>query len=98
MALRSRTAYRVVAVAAAVAVLIVVTARITGWSLERAVYLAPVLVVGAAAVLGLLLLWGKVALESLRESRRPRLVLSLWLAGIGVLVVLTIIGVELPRE
>ena len=78
--------------------LVVLTARIMGWPLERAVYLAPVLVVGVAAVLGLLVLWGKIALQSLRESRRPKLVLALWLAGIGLIVLLTVIGVELPRE
>jgi len=68
------------------------------WPLERAVYLAPVLVVGVAAVAGLLVLWGKIALQSLRESRRPKLVLALWLAGIGLIVLLTVLGVELPRE
>ena len=56
------------------------------------------LVVGGAAVLGLLILWGKVAAEQLRESRRPRLVLALWLAGIALIVLLTVLGVKLPRE
>jgi hypothetical protein len=36
--------------------------------------------------------------QSLRESRRPRLVLGLWLGGILLLVLLTALGVELPRE
>ena len=62
--------------------LVVLTALIMGWPVERAVYLAPVIVVGLAALLGLLILWGKVAVQSLRESRRPRLVLGLWLGGI----------------
>ena len=74
------------------------TALIMGWPLERAIYLAPVIVVGAAAVAGLLILWGKVALQSLRESRRPRLVIGLWLAGLALLVLLSVLGVELPRE
>jgi len=90
-------ALRVPAALAVVAALVVLTAWIMAWPVERAVYLAPVLVVGVAAVLGLLLLWGKVAVESLRESRRPRLVLALWLAGIGLIVLLTVLGVELPR-
>jgi len=90
--------FRVPAAFAGIVVLVVLTARIMGWPLERAVYLAPVLVVGVAAVLGLLVLWGKIALQSLRESRRPKLVLALWLAGIGLIVLLTVIGVELPRE
>ena len=78
--------------------LVVLTALIMGWPVERAVYLAPVIVVAVAALLGLLILWGKVAVQSLRESRRPRLVLGLWLGGILLLVLLTALGVELPRE
>jgi hypothetical protein len=60
--------------------------------------LAPVLVVAAGAVIGLLMLWGKVAAQHLRESRRPRLVLALWVGGIALLVVLSYLGVKLPRE
>ncbi len=78
--------------------LVVATAFLLGWPLERAVYLAPIIVVCAAAIAGLLLLWARVALEQLRESRRPRLVLGLWLAGICLVVLLTVLGVELPRE
>ena len=78
--------------------LVVLTAFIMGWPVEKAVYLAPVIVVAASALLGLLILWGKVAAQSLRESRRPRLVLGLWLGGIAVLVLLSVLGVELPRE
>jgi len=81
-----------------VLVLVVLTALIMGWPVERAVYLAPVIVVAVAALLGLLILRGKVAVHSLRESRRPRLVLGLGLGGILLLVLLTALGVELPRE
>ena len=83
---------------AAVFGLVVLTALIMGWPLEKAVYLAPVIVVAAAALVGLLILWGKVAVQSLRESNRPRLVLGLWVGGIALLVLLSVIGVELPRE
>ena len=78
--------------------LVAVTAWALGWPIERAVYLAPVIVVGFAAVAGLLILWGKVALQGLRETKRPRLVLALWVAGIALLVLLSVLGVELPRE
>jgi hypothetical protein len=84
--------------AVAVAAMVAATAWALGWPLERAVYLAPVIVVGFAAAAGLLILWGKVALQALRETRRPRLVLALWIAGIGLLVLLSVLGVELPRE
>ena len=83
---------------AAVLGLVVLTALIMGWPLEKAVYLAPVIVVAAAALLGLLILWGKVAVQSLRESKRPRLLLGLWVGGIALLVLLSVLGVELPRE
>ncbi|MGH2934453.1 MAG: hypothetical protein ACRDL2_08065 [Gaiellaceae bacterium] len=60
--------------------------------------LAPVVVVAVGALVGLLMLWGKVAAQQLRESRRPRLVLALWVLGIALLVVLSYLGVKLPRE
>jgi hypothetical protein len=78
--------------------LVLLVAWIMAWPLEKAVYLAPVIVIGAAAAVGLLILWGKVALQSLRESRRPKLVLALWLAGLALLVALSVLGVKLPRE
>jgi len=74
------------------------TAVLMGWPFERAVYLAHVIVIGFAAVAGLLILWGKVALQQLRESKRPRLVLALWALGIGMLFLLTYLGVKLPKE
>jgi hypothetical protein len=84
--------------AVAVAAMVAVTALLMGWPLERAVYLAPVIVIGFAAIAGLLVLWGKVVAQHLRESRRPRLVLALWVIGIGMLFLLSWLGVELPRE
>jgi NADH:ubiquinone oxidoreductase subunit 6 (subunit J) len=60
--------------------------------------LAPVIVVAVGVLIGLLMLWGKVAAQHLRESRRPRLVLALWVLGIGLLVALSFLGVKLPRE
>ena len=82
----------------AVAVMVAGTAWWMGWPLERAIYLAPVIVVGFTAAAGLIVLWGKVIVQQLRESRRPKLVLSLWVAGIALLVLLSVLGVELPRE
>jgi hypothetical protein len=78
--------------------LVFVTALVMGWSAERAVYLAPVIVVGFAAAAGLIILWGKVALQQLRETRRPKLVVAIWLLAIGLIVLLSVLGVELPRE
>jgi hypothetical protein len=81
-----------------VVALVALTAWVLAWPFEKAVYLAPVIVVGGAALAGLMLLWGKVALNSLRESRHPRRVLAYWLLGLGLLVLLTVLGVKLPSE
>jgi len=90
--------FRYLAALVVVLALVAATAWALSWPLERAVYLAPVIVVGGAAAVGLLLLWGKIALTSLRESRHPRRVLAYWLVGLGLLVVLTVLGVKLPNE
>jgi hypothetical protein len=90
-------ATRIGGAAAVVVALVVVTSLALGWSLQRAAFLAPVIVVGFAAAAGLLILWGKVALQSLRETKRPRLVLAIWVAGLALLALLTVLGVELPR-
>ena len=91
-------AFRYPAALAVVLGLVVLTAWLLSWPFEKAVTLAPVIVIGAAALVGLVLLWGKVALAQLRESRNPRRVLAYWLIGLGLLVVLTVLGVKLPRE
>ena len=82
----------------AVGAMVAVTALLMGWPLERAVYLAPVIVVGFAALVGLGMRWGKVIVQQLRESRRPKLIMALWILGIGLLVLLSVLGVKLPRE
>jgi hypothetical protein len=86
--------------AALVAVLglVALAARLLSWPFEKAVYLAPVIVIGGAAAVGLVLLWGKVALAQLRESRHPRRVLAYWVVGLALLALLSILGVKLPSE
>jgi hypothetical protein len=91
-------ASRLAAALVAVAAMVAATAWWMGWPLERAVYLAPVIVVGFAALVGLVMLWVKVIVQQLRETHRPKLVLALWAAGIALLVLLSVLGVELPRE
>jgi hypothetical protein len=78
--------------------LVALTAWALSWPFEKAVLLAPVIVVGGAAAVGLVLLWGKIALNSLRESRHPRRVVAYWALGLGLLVALTVLGVKLPSE
>ena len=83
---------------AGVVALVALTAWALAWPFEKAAFLAPVIVVGGAAAVGLVLLWGKIALSSLQESRHPRRVLAYWLLGIGLLVLLTVLGVKVPNE
>ena len=89
--------FRLPAALGAILGLVVLTAWIMAWPFEKAVVLAPVIVVGSAAVVGLLILWGKIAAQSLRESRHPKRVLAYWLAGLALLVLLTFLGVKLPK-
>jgi hypothetical protein len=67
-------------------------------SLERAAILAPVLVVVFGAAAGLIVLWTKVGWEALQRLRRPWLVAGLAVVVLALLVVLSLLGVKLPRE
>jgi hypothetical protein len=81
-----------------ITVLILLTVWVSDLSFQRAILLAPVLVIGVAAVAGLFVFWGRVGWESLRRTRHPRLVAAAAVAFIGLLVGLTLLGVDLPRE
>jgi hypothetical protein len=82
----------------AVTTLVVVTVWLTDLSMERAILLAPVLVIGVAAVAGLVVFWSRVGWDSLRQSRHPRLVIAGAVVFVLLLVGLTLLGVQLPRE
>jgi ABC-type enterochelin transport system permease subunit len=89
------TPLRVAAASAAVAVLVVAAALLYRLPLEHAVVLAPVIVATVGATLFLLVLWTKVAYETLRRRRHPYRIVAGTLAAIGLLVVLSFF-VELP--
>ena len=89
---------RYLAASVAVTAIVLLTVWLTNLSFQRAILLAPVLVVGVAAAAGLVVFWGRVGLDSYRRSRHPRLIAVASLAGIALLVVLTILGVKLPHE
>ena len=82
----------------AVGVLVLLAVWLTDLSFERAALLAPVLVLGLAALAGLLVLWGRVAWQQLRESRHPRAIVAFSLLGVALIVALSLLGVKLPHE
>ena len=67
-------------------------------SLSRAALLAPVIVVAVGAGAGVVVLWAKVGWEALRRHPRPWLVVGIALAAFTVIAVLSLLGLELPRE
>jgi hypothetical protein len=89
---------KLVAASVAVTVLVLVTVWVSDLTFQRAVLLAPVLVIGLAAVAGLVVFWGRVGLDSLRRARHPRLILAAAFGFVLLLVGLTLLGIELPRE
>jgi hypothetical protein len=66
--------------------------------LDRAAVLAPVLVVVAGAVAGLVVLWTRVGWQSLRRSEHPWRWVAIGVAALALLVGLSLLGVKLPRE
>ena len=67
-------------------------------SVAHVTLLAPVVVLVAAAVAGLGVFWFRAAADSLREAKRPRVIIGAVVATVLVGIVLTVLGVELPRE
>jgi hypothetical protein len=86
------------AASVAITVLVLLTVWVTDLSFQRAILLAPVLVVGVAAVAGLVVFWGRVGWDSLRRVRHPRLIAAAVIGFVALLVGLTLLGVDLPRE
>jgi hypothetical protein len=65
---------------------------------ERWIVLLPALVVGAGLVLGVLILLGRAFAVTVRESGHPRLIYAGLIGLAAVIVLLTYLGIELPRE
>jgi hypothetical protein len=65
---------------------------------QRLLVLAPVFIVGGGLVAGVLILLGRAFAHSVRDSGHPRVIVAGLIALAGAVVVLTYLGVELPRE
>jgi uncharacterized membrane protein len=82
----------------AVGALVLAVAWLFELPVARVAVLAPVVVVIAASVAGLAVFWIRAARESYREAKRPRLIAGATIGILALGIVLTILGVELPRE
>jgi hypothetical protein len=65
---------------------------------ERLLVLAPVFVIGVGILLGVLILLGRAFACSVRESGHKRAIFAGLAVLVGAVVVLTYLGVSLPRE
>jgi uncharacterized membrane protein len=65
---------------------------------ERIVIWAPAIVIGTGLVGAVMILLGRAFAESVRSSEHPRWIIGGLVALGGVIVLLTYLGVELPRE
>ena len=65
---------------------------------QRLLVLAPVFVIGGGLVGGVAIVLGRAFASSVRESGHKRLIVAGLVALAGAVVVLTYLGVELPRE
>ncbi len=65
---------------------------------ERFAYLAPVFVAGGGLVLAVLILLGRAFADAIRGLKHKRLVLAASIALLGVIVLLTYLGISLPKE
>lgn len=74
----------------------VVTGSAPLW--ERAITLAPFYIIGGGIVIGVFIVLGRALADTIRESGHKRLIF----AGLGLIVVavvvLTYLGVNLPKE
>jgi hypothetical protein len=76
----------------------VVNTLATASSWGRFVILLPALVVGVGLVAAVFILLGRGFAQSVRESGHPRLIAVGFVAMIGAVLLLTWLGVSLPRE
>jgi hypothetical protein len=65
---------------------------------ERALVWLPALVLGVGLVCGVLILLGRAFAATVRESGHPRLILGGLVAFVGAVVLMTWLGISLPRE
>jgi hypothetical protein len=91
------TARAIAISAAACTALVVTTALVFQISFERAVVLAPAVVMGLGALGFLVVLWTRIAITQLRGTRHPRRIVAAGTLAFALLVVLSFF-VDLPAR
>jgi hypothetical protein len=84
--------------AAACTALVLLFAWFFGWEVQRAMTIAPLIVVGVGAGAGVAVVMSKAAAESLRAFGHPKLLAALALGLVALVVALSLLGIQLPRE
>jgi hypothetical protein len=84
--------------AAACTALVLFFAWLFDWEVQRAMTLAPLLVIAVGAAAGVAVLLAKAAAESARSFGHPRLLAGIGIGFVALVVVLSLLGVQLPRE
>jgi len=83
---------------AVTAVLVLLVVYVFEVSIDQAAVLAPVIVVAFGAGAGVVVLWAKVGWEALQRRRRPWLVAGVVVGFVVLIVGLSLLGFNLPRE
>jgi hypothetical protein len=83
---------------AVTAVLVLLVVWVFEVSIDRAAVLAPVIVVAFGAAAGVVVLWAKVGWEALQRRRRPWLAVGIVVGFVALIVALSLLGIQLPRE
>ena len=65
---------------------------------QRLIILIPAFLIGGGIVLGVLILLGRSFAQAVRESGHQRLLFVALLALIGLVALVTYLGIKLPRE
>ena len=65
---------------------------------EHLILWLPAAILGVGLLAGIFILLGRAFAETVRESGHPRWILGGLVALLGAIVLLTYLGVELPRE
>jgi hypothetical protein len=65
---------------------------------QRWIALAPAFIIGVGLILGVLILLGRAFATNVRESGHKRVIVAGLVVLAGAVVVLTYLGVELPKE